>query len=82
MEPDKPTLLGLATRGRFQQSSEIPEVKPYLTPLLEFATGVYEKAAGEQPSGWEAAMSLPVLGSVRKSKDLVKLYRGIDKWRR
>ena len=76
------TLLSMITGGKYSQSSELPQIRDKVVPLLEFATGAYEKAAGEQPSGWDAAMSLPVLGSVRKSKDLVKLYRGIDKWRR
>lgn len=54
--------------------------KKQITPALEFLTGAYEQESGYTPSGFEAAMSVPVLGSIKKSKDLVKLYRGIDKW--
>jgi hypothetical protein len=82
MKPDKPTLLSYITGGRYDQSSDLPPVRDKVIPALEFLTGAYEQQPGYTPSGFEAAMSVPVLGSVRKSKDLVKLYRGIDKWRR
>tara|TARA_R100000458_G_C8187601_1_gene182422 strand:- start:62 stop:763 length:702 start_codon:yes stop_codon:yes gene_type:complete len=64
MEPDKPTLLGLVTRGKYQQSSEIPEVKPYLTPALEFATGAAHRPEGQSGSLAELAMATPVIGQV------------------
>ena len=64
MNPDKPTLLGLVTGGKYQQSSEIPEVKPYLTPALEFATGATHRPEGQSGSLMDAAMATPVIGQV------------------
>ena len=76
MNPDKPSLLSYFTGGRYNKSSEIPQIRDKVIPALEFVTGVSEQHPGYNPSGLEAAMSIPVLGGVRKSKDLVKLYRG------
>ena len=64
MNPDKPTLLGYLTGGKYQQSSEIPEVKPYLTPALEFATGATHRPEGQSGSLVDAAMATPVIGQV------------------
>ena len=64
MNPDKPTLLGLVTGGKYQQSSEIPEVKPYLTPALEFATGATHRPGCQSGTLMDAAMATPVIGQV------------------
>jgi hypothetical protein len=79
---DRRTLLDIVTGGRYKTSKDIPQIKEWAIPYLEFLTGASAKTESYKPGIADIAMAIPVLGAtgrvIKKASTAGDMFRG---WR-